>query len=110
MSVNGWHGVLVSLSKEQNNATCSDMDGSRDYHTEWSKSDKDKYYMISLICGNLKNVWYKGIYLQNKNRLTDWEVEIDTATLLYIKQIIRTYWVAQGALHNTLMPIQEKNP
>ena len=66
--------------------------------------------MISFICGNLKNLWYKGIYLQNKNRLTDWEVGIDIDTLLYIKQIIRTYWVAQGALHNTRMPIWEKNP
>ena len=30
------------------------MDGPRDYHTEWSKSDKDKYYMISHMW-NLKN-------------------------------------------------------
>ena len=66
--------------------------------------------MISLICGNLKNVWYKGINLQNKNRLTDWEVGIDIDTLLYIKQIIRTYWVAKGALYNTLMPTCENNP
>ena len=27
------------------------MDGTRDYHTKWSKSDKDKYCMISLISG-----------------------------------------------------------
>ena len=27
------------------------MDGPRDYHAKWSKSDKDKYPMISLICG-----------------------------------------------------------
>ena len=31
------------------------MDGSRDYHTKWSKPEKDKYYMISLICGILKS-------------------------------------------------------
>ena len=30
------------------------MEGPRDYHTKWSKSDKDKYHMISLICGILK--------------------------------------------------------
>ena len=30
------------------------MDGPREHHTKWSKSDKDKYYMISLICGILK--------------------------------------------------------
>ena len=27
------------------------MDGTRDYHTKWSKPDKDKHHMISLICG-----------------------------------------------------------
>ena len=36
-------GILLSHKKEQNNAICSNMDGSRDCHTEWSKSDKDKY-------------------------------------------------------------------
>ena len=30
------------------------MDGPRDYPTKWSKSDRDKYHMISLICGILK--------------------------------------------------------
>ena len=45
------NGVLFSHKKEQNNAICSNMDGSKDYHTEWSKSDKDKHHMISLIYG-----------------------------------------------------------
>ena len=30
------------------------MNGPKDHHTEWNKSEKDKY-MISLICGILKN-------------------------------------------------------
>ena len=30
------------------------MDGPRDCHTEWSKSDKDKYHMILIIYGILK--------------------------------------------------------
>ena len=29
----------------------ADIGGPRDYYTKWSKSDKYKYYMISLICG-----------------------------------------------------------
>ena len=29
---------------------CSNMDETREYHTKGSKSDKDKYHMISLIC------------------------------------------------------------
>ena len=43
--------ILLSHKKEQNNAICSNMDGPRDCHTKWNKSDKDKYHMISLICG-----------------------------------------------------------
>ena len=37
-----------SAIKGLNNAICSRMDESRDYHT---KPEKDKYYMISLTCG-----------------------------------------------------------
>ena len=45
-----WTSLIIHLL-QQNNAICSNMDGPRDGHTEWSKSDKDKYHMISLICG-----------------------------------------------------------
>ena len=38
------------------------MDGPRDYHTQWSKSDKDKYHVISLIYGILKHVTNELIY------------------------------------------------
>ena len=37
-----------SAIKGLNNAICSRMNESRDYHT---KSEQDKYYMTSLICG-----------------------------------------------------------
>ena len=58
--------------------------------------------MIWLICGILKK-WYKGTYLQNRNRVTNvenklmvtrgesgrgginWEIGIDIDTLLYLK-------------------------
>ena len=45
------NGILLSHKKEWNNAICSNMGGPRDYHTKWSKSEKDKYHMISLTCG-----------------------------------------------------------
>ena len=48
------------------------MDGPRDYHNKWSKSDKDKYHMISLTCGILKNNKQMDL-LKNKNRHTDIE-------------------------------------
>ena len=43
------NGILLSYKKEWNNVICSNMDATRDYHTKWSKSDKDKCHIISLI-------------------------------------------------------------
>ena len=42
--------------KERNNCIWSNMDGPGDYHTKWSKSDKDKYHMILLMCGLFKKM------------------------------------------------------
>ena len=50
--VHMYDGLLLSNKKEQNNAICRNMNGPRDYHTMWSKPDRDRqYHMISLICG-----------------------------------------------------------
>ena len=46
-----YSGMLLSHKIEWNNAICSNMDGPRDYHTKWSKPEKDKYPMIPLTCG-----------------------------------------------------------
>ena len=41
------------------------MDGPRDYHiSEVSQTEKDKYHMISLICGILKNDTNELIYIR----------------------------------------------
>ena len=53
---------LLSHKKEWNIAICSNMDGPRDYHTEWSQTEKDKYPVISLICGIQKNDTNELIY------------------------------------------------
>ena len=45
------NGIWLSHKKEWNNAIYSNTDGPRDYRTKWTKSDKDKYNIISLICG-----------------------------------------------------------
>ena len=58
-----YNGILLSHKKERNNAICSNMDGPRDYHIEWSKSDKDKYDITYMW--NLKK-WYKWTYLQTE--------------------------------------------
>ena len=36
-----YHGILLSPKKEWNNAICSNMDGHRECHTEWSQSDRE---------------------------------------------------------------------
>ena len=46
---------ITQLLKKQNNAICSKMDGPRDHHTEWSQTQKDKHYIILLICGLQEN-------------------------------------------------------
>ena len=50
-----YNGILLSCKKEWNNAICSNIGGPRDYHTKWSKPDKDKCHMISLIQKNDTN-------------------------------------------------------
>ena len=49
--VHVYDGVLLGYKKAWNNAICSDMDGPKDCHTEWRKSDKDEYHMILFMCG-----------------------------------------------------------
>ena len=37
-----YNGITLSHKKEWNNAICSNMDGLRDYHTKWSKSERER--------------------------------------------------------------------
>ena len=50
-----YNRILFSHEKEWNNAIWSYIDGPRDYHTKWSKSDREKQipnYITHM--GNLK--------------------------------------------------------
>ena len=48
------------------------MDG--DYHTKWGKSDKERQISYDITSGEISFLkWYKWSYLQNRNRLTDFE-------------------------------------
>ena len=81
------------------------MDGSRDYYTKWSKSDRE--WQISYDIAYMWNLkkWYKWTYLQNRNRVTDvehklmvtkgesggginWEIGIDIWHSRHIKSTI----------------------
>ena len=64
-----YKAVLLSYEKEFNNAICSNMNGLKDCHTEWSKSDRERQVLYIAYMWNLKK-WYKWIYLQNKNSHT----------------------------------------
>ena len=40
-----YKGILLTIENNErkwNNAICNDIDGPRDYHTEWSKSDTER--------------------------------------------------------------------
>ena len=43
-----------AIKKEQNNAICSNMDGSKGCHTDWSKSDKERQIYDIIYMWNLK--------------------------------------------------------
>ena len=62
-----------AVEKEWNHAICSNMNGPRDYHTKWSKSDRERQISYDIAyMWNLK-LWYKWTYLQKRNRVTDVE-------------------------------------
>ena len=70
MDKNMWYnihnGVLISLKKEWNNATCSNIDGPRDYYTKWNKSKKNiRWYHLYV---EFKKV-IKLTYFKNRNQV-----------------------------------------
>ena len=36
------NGINSAIKKEWNNAICSNMDGPRDYHSKWTKSERER--------------------------------------------------------------------
>ena len=40
--VHKYNGILLSHKKERNNAICSTKEATRDYHTKWSKSERER--------------------------------------------------------------------
>ena len=97
-----YNGILLSHKKKWNCAIWREVDGPRDCHTEWSKSDREKQLSsINAYMWNLEK-WYRWTYLQSRNgdtnienrymdtkRVggsgTDWEIGIDIYILLCIK-------------------------
>ena len=59
--INIRNGILLSHKKEWN-VICSNIVGPRDYHTKWSKSDKDISYDIAYMWYLKKNGANEHIY------------------------------------------------
>ena len=52
----------VNHKKEWNIAIWSNMDGPRDYHAEWNKSDRERQILYITYMWNLKNNTNEFIY------------------------------------------------
>ena len=62
-----YNGILLSHKKEQKNAICSNMDGPRDYHTEWSKSDTERQISYDIAyMWNLKKRVQMNLFTKQK--------------------------------------------
>ena len=72
-----YNGILVSHKKEQYNAICSHMDETRDCHTEWNKSDRERQISYDIAYMWTLKRGYKWTYLQNRNIVTDIENKVD---------------------------------
>ena len=77
MSIDGWtdkedvvhiyNGILLSHIKEWKNAICSDMEGHRDCHTEWSKSDRERQISYDITyMWNLKKMVQVNLFTKQK--------------------------------------------
>ena len=66
------NGILLSNKKEWNNAICSKVDGPTDYHTKWSKSDRERQILYIIIyMWNLKNNTNEFTYKQTHRQKTN---------------------------------------
>ena len=63
-----YNGILLSHKKERKWVIFRDVDGPRDCHTDWSKSEREK--QISYINAYMWNLekWYRWTGLQGRNK------------------------------------------
>ena len=133
--VHRYNGTLISHKKKWNWAICRNVDGPRDCHIEWSKSEREKQIScVNTYMWNLEK-WYRWSYLQSRNRdtaienkcmdkkgegwgqgggeLGDWDWHIYTIDTMYKidNSWEHTYCIAQGTLLTALCwPKWEGNP
>ena len=65
--VNVYNGILLSQKiYEQNCVIYRDMDLPRDYHTEWTKSEREKYHILMHIYMEYRKVVWIILYANQK--------------------------------------------
>ena len=69
-----YNGIFLSHKKEWNYAICSNMDGSRNYHTKWTKPDRERQ-----ISYDVTYMWNLKKKKKDTNELI-YKTEIDTPT------------------------------
>ena len=69
------NGLLLSHQKEQNNAMCSNMDGTRDSRTEWSKSEREREIPYDITLYLESNIWHKWTFPQKRKSWT-WRIDL----------------------------------
>ena len=59
-----YNGILLSHKKEWNNVICSNMDGPRNNHTKWSKSDRERQIPYDTTgMWNLKKMIHMNLFI-----------------------------------------------
>ena len=61
-----YHGILFNHNKEWNNVICSNMDGPRDYHTEWSKLEEERQIYDITYIWNLIKMIQNNLFIKKK--------------------------------------------
>ena len=70
------NGVLLGHKREWNYVICSNMNGPRDYHSKWTKSEREIQIPYDNHLYVESKIWHKWTYLQNRNRPTDGEKKL----------------------------------
>ena len=60
------NGMLFSHIKEWNIAICSNMNELRDYHTEWSKSDRERQMLYDITHMRIWKIIQMNVFAKQK--------------------------------------------
>ena len=64
-----WYIYTTEYYSAVKNVICSNMDLTRDSHTKWNKSERDRQILLILLISGIY-IWHKWTYLQSRNSLT----------------------------------------